>query len=180
MPARPTPRVAGGASGHYWYCTGQAIQYLPQLPSDMMPHSVYSIFWKTGHGYWILRGDASAQQSLEDWESWQPLSFDYVGNASYLTNAGEHDHAKNTRSDQSWAHMLLSNIYYDNPTTKRHPPKGVLIGELGILLGLLAFSMRPEQMNGTLPRIMHNSKLQVHSGADGRKSSLFIVTSCAE
>jgi hypothetical protein len=146
----------------------------------MMPHSVYSIFWKTGHGYWILRGDSSAQQSLEDWESWQPLSFDYVGNASYLTNAGEHDHAKNTRSDQSWAHMLLSNIYYDNPTTKRHPPKGVLIGELGILLGLLAFSMRPEQMNGTLPRIMHNSKLQVHSGADGRKSSLFIVTSCAE
>lgn len=173
MPTMPSARVSGGASGRYWYCNGQSIQQVSQLPSDAKSYSIYSMFYKTGQGFWVYCGDACARPSTEDWQSWQPLCFDHVETYSYLSNAGEHDCAKNVRSDQPWARMLLPSIYHDaSRSTSR---RGGLIGELAIFLGLLAFSMRPEYMSDLLPQMMSQSRFRTHTNANGRDEKRGVV-----
>jgi len=107
------------------------------------------------------------QANPEEWQGWQPLCFDHIDAFSYLSNAGEHDYAKNARSDQPWVRMLLPSIYRDAARSK--PRKGGLIGELAIFLALIAFSMQPELMNSLLPQMMSPGRWQVHNGADGRR-----------
>lgn len=159
-PTNPSHGVGGGASGMYWYCNGHTIQYVAELPSDLRLYKTFSMFYRAGRGFWVMRGDATTNSS-DAWEPWRPLCFNYKGTASSLTNAGQHDNVRYSREDQTWLHALLPNIYHGKKTTSQD--KGALCGDLAIFLCLIAMSINQEYLAAWLPAMMVSSKFQVPS-----------------
>lgn len=140
-----------GVSGYVWYCNGQQIYQIPQLPQGALHYSTYSMYYSTGHGFWVLRGDATQAQ---DWESWHPLRFEWDSQnySSYLTNAGQQNSLRTQRASQLWPRMLLPDIYHTESMTG-HQSYGGLRGELPILLGLIAHMTTRENLAEWIPRM---------------------------
>ncbi|KAF1363507.1 hypothetical protein EJ07DRAFT_152310 [Lizonia empirigonia] len=157
-PTNPSICVGGGATGMYWYCDGRKIRQVAGLPNDSRPYKTFSMFYRAGRGFWVMRGDAT-KNSSDVWEPWRPLCFNYTGPASSLTNAGEYDTVQYSRKDQTWRHALLPDIYHGKLTT--NPTKGALCGDLAIFLGLIAMSINQENLAGWLPAMMVSSRFQV-------------------
>jgi len=102
-------------------------------------------------------------------ETWHPLRFDHghPDYASYLTSSGAEDTLDCQRNDQAWIHMLLPSVYHGKEI--QDPRYGGLIGDLGIFLALVAFSMEPKHLQQWLPWMFQNSAWQTHSLGHGRK-----------
>jgi hypothetical protein len=71
------------------------------------------------------------------------------------------------RLDQTWAHILLPTTYHGVPT--QNPDHGGLIGDLPILLALVAMSMEPARLIQWIPWMFQNSTWQTHSLTNGSK-----------
>jgi hypothetical protein len=127
----------------------------------------FSLFYTHGFGFWALNGDGT---NPPQGASWHALRFDHdKHNRSYLTTAGEHAAMQWQRLDQAWAHMLLPTTYHGVHT--QIPHHGGLIGELPILLALVAMSMEPANLKQWIPWMFHDSAWQTHSLKNGSKFS---------
>ncbi|KAH7071411.1 hypothetical protein BKA63DRAFT_72403 [Paraphoma chrysanthemicola] len=160
--------LAGGASGRWWHCDGNNIRLLPadwQPPAGSRPYKVFSTMYGDGHGFWILRGDATAPTGSEDfrqlWFNWDEQDL-----SSSISNVGQQRTLRVQNSSTGWPRMLLPDIYhgpqYDAPNY------GGLTGDLPVFLGLLALSMKPERLLTELPRLMKNGGWGEHHRHHGR------------
>ncbi|PVI04364.1 hypothetical protein DM02DRAFT_651753 [Periconia macrospinosa] len=162
----------GGASGIWWYCNGQRIQALPnvsQPPAGSQHFKTFSMFYSTGYGFWVLKGDATNPRSLAA-EAWHPLRFDYEDTDvdTYVTNAGTKFCLNWTRPDQRWPRLLFPDIYHNFSMRTPNTQYGGLRGELPVFLALIAFSMAPGLLAPMLPQMFTNGSWRVHGYAPGR------------
>ncbi|KAF2191808.1 hypothetical protein K469DRAFT_804780 [Zopfia rhizophila CBS 207.26] len=165
-------RIGGGASGTIWYCNRQQIYSLPQFPPGCALYKVFSVYYSEGHGFWVLRGDATNPPASE---TWHPLSFDHEGHeySSFLTNAGQQPTLYCQRADQHWPRMLLPDIYHSRvPTTGTY---GGLIGELPIFLALVAFSVARQLVPQILQQLFIGGAWITHNYPHGRLNQRGVV-----
>lgn len=150
-----------GATGKYWYCNGSLIYEVPALPSGSTVYSTFSLYYGGGHGFWVLKGNAIRPPRHDDWHT---LKFDHSPDdySSFLTNAGQHDTLRCQRDDQTWTQILLPDIYHTT-SISHHRDHGGLIGELPILLGLMAHTTSRENLPLVIPCLFRNEAWQVHT-----------------
>lgn len=162
-------RVPGGVSGMWWFCNGSDIRSISgwqPTTTQESPYKVFSTIYGGGHGFYIMRGDATSPPTAE---AWHDLWFDCDESTytSHLTNAGSHRTLQVQNSEKGWPQMLLPDIYHG-----AHYPQdgyGGLGGDLAIFLALVAFSMKPERLLSELPKMMDEGTWQVHARSHGRK-----------
>ncbi|KAF2279911.1 uncharacterized protein EI97DRAFT_439010 [Westerdykella ornata] len=167
-------RVQVGASGKYYFCNGQQIYEVTQLPQGCAKYKTFSMYYAGGQGFLVLRGDARKPRPDE---TWQPLQFDHDENdySSFLTNAGEQQILRVQRPDQQWPMLLLPDIYHTSTRTQaRH--YGGIKGELPIFLALIAFSTLAEYLPNVLPLVFTGGAWQVHQYRYPRTMSRDIPT----
>lgn len=184
-------KPAGHGVTYQWYChDGQRIRHLPNFTPDSAtsPWKVGSMFFNAGFGFWCLRGgkristiyalivshlgilvnQATRLSFVLDatdppgGETYHPLLFDHDENtyASYLTHAGTQRTLRVQRPDAIWPSMLLPDIYHGAPYS--HAGYGGLIGDLSFFLGLMAFSMQPNELGQMIQNIMSYGDFKVH------------------
>jgi hypothetical protein len=154
--------VGGGVSGQWWHCDGNQIYGIPQPSQGARPYSTYSVFYIGGFGFWVLKGDAINSDTYRSSNTWQPLYFEHYTHReySYLCNAEQHRTVDTRRSGQNWLRMLLPDIYYESAPVVSHQRYGGLKGELGIFLALIAFAIRPQELQAILPQMFTNGTWQ--------------------
>lgn len=158
-------RQPGGVSGQWWHCEDGAIERIPTLPANALPYKTFSTVYGDGHGFWILRGDAT--DPPED-ETWHHLRFDWDEEtlSSSLTNTGTEAVMRCHNPEKRWPGMLLPDIYHG----PAYPYEGYggLTGDLPIFLALIALSMNPNRLPIELPRMMQNGEWGTHGRSHGR------------
>jgi hypothetical protein len=161
-------RINGGVSGQWYHCDNQKIRLLSQWrPADgEAPYKTFSTIYSDGHGFHVLRGDATNPPQSE---TWQDLSFDWDETtlSSALTNAGANRSLRLHNPNARWPRMLLPDIYHGPEYPESH--YGGLRGDLPIFLALIALSMRPELLSTQLPKMMVNGEWVEHERSHGRK-----------
>ncbi|WPH03922.1 Hypothetical protein R9X50_00680500 [Acrodontium crateriforme] len=87
-------------------------------------------------------------------EDWRSLSFNWhhgpTHRSSYATHRGEQTTLQCHRANQMWARQLIPNVYLAPPN--RQPPAEMplncpLLGDLPIIIALIAFSVPPNQVH---------------------------------
>jgi hypothetical protein len=161
---------AGHGISHQWYwCDGSKIRLMRNYtpPDGARPYSTFSMFYSGGHGFWVLRGDAT---SPPEGDAWHRLLFEHNQQdySSAVTNAGTHATLQVQRPDAKWPRMLLPDIYHG--TAYSNPGYGGLTGDLPIFLSLLAFSMSPGKLATDLPAMMKDGDWKAHHNQSGRES----------
>ena len=160
-------RVGGGVSYTWWYCNGQTIQHWGNsTPPNASHYSVFSTYFHDGHGFWVLRGEATNPPTEEAWHQLQFLH-DPTDHSSSLTNAGTHAALRCHKSNNLWHGMLLPDIYHG--PVYDYAGYGGLTGDLPIFLSLLALSMDASRLQQMLPLLMNNGTWQVHGLPNGRE-----------
>jgi hypothetical protein len=162
-------RIPGGVSGQWWICNrNNKVQRLPgsNPPVGSSLYKTCSTIYSEGHGFHVLRGDATNPPPEE---SWQHLWFEWNDTtlSSVLTNAGTRRGLRVQDPNAWWPHMLLPNIYHGPAYTAAG--YGGLRGELAIFLALVAFSMKPEMLSTGLPKLTENGGWGTHDYPHGRK-----------
>lgn len=145
---------------------------IPGLLSGFSKYSTHAMYYSGGFGFWVLRGDPTTGT---EFESWQPLRFDYDGDnySSFVTSAGKNPQLRVQRHDQTWPAMLLPDIYhaYDR---MEDPQYGGLTGEMGIFLALIALSMLQKHLSHTLPTMYSKGSWDVHGYRFSRTCAVHI------
>jgi hypothetical protein len=157
-----------GVSGQWWHCDGQKIRPKSNWspPAGSVPYKIFSTIYSAGHGFHVLRGDAT---DPPEGETWHDLSFDWDETtlSSALTNAGFSRSLRVHNPNSRWPRILLPDIY--------HGPEysgtdyGGLTGELAIFLALIALSMKPDRLRTQLPKMMADGEWKEHQGSHHRK-----------
>ncbi|KAF2746050.1 hypothetical protein M011DRAFT_459574 [Sporormia fimetaria CBS 119925] len=153
-------RISGGVSNRYYHCDRQRICQISPRPKGSRTFKTFSVYYSAGQGFWVLRGDATKPED----DGWHPLRFNHstTDYASFLTNAGQHDTLCVQRRDQQWPRMLLPDVYHTNMVTESQQYGG-LVGELPILLALVAFSTSRDWLENVLPLVFKDGGWQIHS-----------------
>ncbi|KAF2241837.1 hypothetical protein BU26DRAFT_585399, partial [Trematosphaeria pertusa] len=170
-------RARKGVSGMWWLCDSQQIYRCGSFPQGASIYSVWSVYYSSGHGFWVLCGDATEPVCHE---IWHPLRFDHNSTdySSYLTNSGQHPTLLVQRPGQMWPKMLLPDIYHTNAYSTHHAYGG-LTGDLPIFLALIAFSIKPESLAQILPQMYTDSRWKTHNvphGIDKRGVVVYVYT----
>ncbi|KAI2488000.1 hypothetical protein Ptr902_02133 [Pyrenophora tritici-repentis] len=163
-------RIGTGVSYIWWYCDGLNIhRYGPSLPPNASPYSVFSTYFKNGHGFWVLRGDATSPPAEE---SWHCLRFNHNPDySSSLTNVGTHSALQFHNPTLYWHSMLLPDIYHG----QGYLGYVGLTGDLPIFLSLLALSMDASLLQSWLPNSMRNGQWQAHQWPNGRTEKRGVI-----
>ncbi|KAF2022739.1 hypothetical protein EK21DRAFT_95473 [Setomelanomma holmii] len=164
-----------GVTYQWWCCDGKKIYPVGvDLPQGAAHYKTFSTVFGGGHGFWILHGDAVSPPK-DGHEDWCHLCFDWDEDdlSSSLTNAGEHRTLRLQDSTTNWVKMLLPDIYHGGSYSDK--TYGGLSGELGILLGLIALSMKPDRLVSELPKLMKDGEWGVHQRPHGRTDKRGVV-----
>jgi len=121
----------------------------------------------------VTDGDASQRNMPEQHpprDGWYPLRFDYVNTISYLNLEGDHNCV--TGNGARFIHGLGLESYADREDNA--PRARGLAGNLAMLIGLIAFSCRTQDLDAVLidDRAWRHHKWTDHSRLDGRKLDL--------
>lgn len=107
--------------------------------------------------------DEDFDPTVEDWafvafqHDIDPLN----GYASYIMRRGDRQKLRVQRPSQRWAHTLLPRHFHaEQGTPDNYPQYGGMIGELNIIIGLFAFSVRSNRVEDTLTYCMHNGQFR--------------------
>lgn len=160
-------RINGGVSGQWYYCDKKSICLLPgwRPAEGVPPYKTFSTIYSDGHGFHVLRGDATSPPQSE---TWHDLSFDWDETtlSSALTNAGTRRALRIQDPNARWPRMLLPDIYHGGDYAVAN--YGGLTGDLPIFLSLLALSMKPGWLAEELPRLMKDGDWVEHKRNHGR------------
>lgn len=169
---------SGGVTGTWWYCDGNEIEdaAINQPPPNAQPFQTFSTFFCRGFGFWLYRGDATRPNITT---TFHPLRFEHDradGYSSYLTEAASNSALLCRRTDQSWIKMLLPDIYHgDYEMTSQNYQYGALKGDLGVFLGLIAFSVRARELQGVFPAMFRDGRWQTYTMNHGRTHKRGVV-----
>jgi hypothetical protein len=160
-------RRNGGVSGQWYYCNSYNVRALPgwKPAEGLSPYKVSSTIYGDGHGFYVLRGDATNPPGTE---SWHDLWFDWDETtlSSALTNVGTHRALRVQDPKSRWPRMLLPDIYHGPHYSATG--YGGLTGDLPIFLSLLALSMKPGRLAEELPKLMKDGEWVEHQKSHGR------------
>jgi len=103
-------------------------------------------------------------------EDWRPLGFSfdfdtYDSHPSYVCYAGDHLHLRYQRHNQRWPSELLPEQYHVHPSELKPENQrqyGGLIGEISLLLALVAFSVPVEEAHSVFPHCVSQLPWQLH------------------
>ncbi|KAI9712330.1 MAG: hypothetical protein M1820_001543 [Bogoriella megaspora] len=117
--------------------------------------------------------DSSDEDDETNFVDWQLLTFDSAPNdhtfTSYVTCAGPLQQLVLQRTDQSWARRLFPERYHSpNMYTAEQQQYGGLVGELPLLLALIAFSAHPENLVAAFQQCMTGPRWGTHNFSRGR------------
>ena len=107
--------------------------------------------------------DDEEEDDNECTEDWVPLKFawppeDRLARASYATTRCPHDRMRLQRPDQLVLGELLPDQYLATPAARMPSrPFGGLIGELPILVALIAYSVRQGNVDGALTQCLRRN-----------------------
>ncbi|KAF1996974.1 hypothetical protein P154DRAFT_300093 [Amniculicola lignicola CBS 123094] len=162
-------RTEGGVTHRWYFCDGQIIYEVRQLPVGAEHFKTMSMYFGGGSGLWVLDGDALVPP---DDAVWHTLHFEHSAEdySSYVTFAAEHSTLR--LQGKGWPTLLLPDIYH---TTSTHPEYGGLKGELPILLGLVALSTSKDYLYSVLPTTFTQGEWQVHKYGCPRMNQRGIV-----
>ena len=94
------------------------------------------------------------QVSQEDEDDWVSMSFNHLTNSvSYAGRRLQKWRLCVERDDQDWARQILPDVYMAQAQPD-NPQHGGLIGDLPLLLGLIAFAVRDTEATTVLPRVI--------------------------
>ena len=170
------------------------------LPDNMQEFRTFSMYFSDG-SFYIVPYDATVhsvgngsqkeedeegerrpsgwsdgdQSEAQEYADWSPLSFSVLGNdqTSFATIGGQTTrlHVQHPSQDP-WVNELLPDRYHSLNLT-REPNRGGIVGFFPILIGLVAFSVEPDQVTTALSHCISGDKWRLHGqrrGA-GRKSA---------
>ncbi|KAK5112294.1 hypothetical protein LTR85_011566 [Meristemomyces frigidus] len=156
---------------------GQATTLANQLPEGIEHYQTYSIyhdeavFWTVDYDACrvaVADGDEDSSDESEESDgeterdTWAPLTFGAVENNEhpYMSFAGrrqEHRRLLTQRPDQLWAEQLLPNRYQASQETRTRDQRyGGLVGDLPLLVGLMAMAVPANRMSALLPNMIGN------------------------
>lgn len=105
-------------------------------------------------------------------EDWRPLTFNWLNNGyytSFAAFAGERQRLRTHRPDQGWVYQLIPDSYLSlQPTATGQQHIGSLLGELPILIALIAFSVRPDRVGDALTHCLRRQYQPHNLGNRGR------------
>lgn len=104
----------------------------------------------------VLAGlaESDVHDDPEDEDDWVSMSFSHLENyMSYVGRRREHWRLCADRSDQQWSKLMLPDAYMAQ-TEAENANHGGLIGDLPLLIGLLALSVPEEEVEAMLSRVM--------------------------
>lgn len=152
-----------------------------QLPSGVQPFKTISIYHHSGV-MWAVPYDATQHQvgdghdhppgqapedesdpsdedeTQEDRENWAELSFAEIG-PHYLSYAGlrmDNTRLLRQRPGQLWVQHFLPDRYHSRERWTKDTKYGGLVGELPLLIGLVALSQPENRWQGLLPQTVLN------------------------
>ena len=151
------------------YCCNGGHFVQTQLPDGVYEYCTVSMYHYASM-IWIAQYDATKKSFIVDepetddiedktssgdsepYFGWSELSFLWENSTvSFATSAGDHTRLCKQRGDQEWAIALLPDRYYaDQDNWTNDLELGGLTGELGIILGLIAFSVPLENLDDFL------------------------------
>lgn len=89
-------------------------------------------------------------------DDWVSMSFGHLENlVSYAGRRREHWRLCVERNDQDWARLMLPDAYTAQASTE-NGDHGGLVGDLPLLIGLVALSVPEEQVEEMLAKVMRN------------------------
>ncbi|RYN36908.1 hypothetical protein AA0112_g4743 [Alternaria arborescens] len=143
-----TPGV--GASGKTWLCDGLQIREV-MFPMTAQWYKTYSVYYASGAGFWVLKGDARNPPSDDVFHKLQFNYYQHPPESSYLTSSGQYNMLR-VQPQDPWANLLLPDIYHTSAAPSS-PQYGGLVGELPIFLALMAFTTSREYLPSVLPHL---------------------------
>jgi hypothetical protein len=168
-------RKSGGISGQWWCCNNGTITIIPSQtpPAGTTPYKTFSTIYSDGHGFWVLRGDATDPPKDE---TWHHLRFDWNGEnlSSSLSNTGAESVMRCHDPRKRWPGMLLPDIYHG--PAYPYDGYGGLTGDLPIFLALVALSMDPARLPVELPQMMQAGEWGTHGRLHGRTYPYYLYT----
>lgn len=173
-PRQLSQRIPENPTGPtYWYDGWRIARYT--MPVETDSHRTFTIYLDESHSFWIVPFDATRHSVVANQYDWRELSFchndSYTPNSTYACYGGEYPQLCSQRRSQLWPPVLFP-LRYHVPYEQIKPDDelqyGGLIGELPILLALIAFSVPSTEVNDILPQCIGQVPWQVHSRALGR------------
>lgn len=164
---KPPGYNGSGVTGQLWYFNGHSIQPLKTgTPPGAVHYSTFSAYFCGGHGFHILKGDAT---NPPEGATWHPLKFEHdpTNYSSSLTNAGPERAMRVHNPLLTWHQVLLPNIYHGSAYP--YDKYGGLTGELPIFLALIALSMGADRLESQLPKLVVNGEWTTHNRSHGCK-----------
>jgi hypothetical protein len=188
--------VAGDSTGT-WFCfnptsneIGRAYP-ITALPESAVHYKDVSVYYDHDY-FWCVPYDAT-QFGVGDWKQdlpepeeedapddqeedrfyheWHLMKFthDETTYASSVRIGAEKDQLLTQRPDQSWVHEIFPEVYHA-PAGYRTPDTrfGALNGDLGLLLALVAFSVRPNDVLGAIERCVRGDGWRAYGSRERR------------
>jgi hypothetical protein len=120
--------------------------------------------------FFTTQGDASTRDiaTADPEYQWQPLTFLHQNNNSHVEYAGDQEHLAVTEA--SWINQLMPNVYRRDESIEG-PNFGGLSGILSIVIALVAFSCRAQDLDNVLrtQRAWRGRRWVPHNRRSGRK-----------
>lgn len=166
---------------------GQSTNIVPEIPINAQLHKTYSIYiynatlWTVDYDATALSvhdgseiGGASGystsdtddeeegpsirgERDLNFRDDWVSMSFNHRPNSvSYAGRRCEHWRLCTEREDQNWARQILPDLYMAQDQTYNQQ-EGGLIGDLPLLIGLIALAVSDSKVSTVLPQVMQRS-----------------------
>lgn len=167
-------RAAGCPAGQYFYFNGvtkRSTLYVPPpgyvLPPGAEVYKECSVYVNRAK-FWTVSYDATRQAVLEgpNCQDWHEIAFHYSGQTwtSYVDHAGEHERLLVQRPNQIWVNQLLPDRYHAAQSiADEYPQFGGMVGDLPLILALIAFSMAPQYVSSTMERCVHGHAWALHN-----------------
>lgn len=166
-----------GTTGHMFLFDGNGVRQAGPVDAcrqayPLQEYRTTSIYYDHSR-FWVLPGDATSLAAPT--EEWGSIGFDWNRNlgrwCSYIERNGEKTELQLQRNDQEWVKKLLPRDYRA-ATVLNDPRYGGLIGDLTLILGLVAFSVPYGNVAGALSHCLRDNRWRgpVNNNHGGCKS----------
>lgn len=183
--------VAPGSRVQDFFFDGQRAQPVPDFPVGVQHYKTASVYYHESN-FWVVpydvlntqvadgREGASSDSEQEDYDDdedenddddpfhwdWGPLFFNAGhSQASYVTYFGSYQRLIMQREDQHWVQHLFPDMFHSEHTL---PTGGGLIGDLPLIIALIAFTVRPSEIQAALAQCMKGDSWKCTSLPRGR------------
>ncbi|KAK4942360.1 hypothetical protein LTR28_008692 [Elasticomyces elasticus] len=153
----------------FYYDYDYGTRQVQRVPNQMRHYKTFSVYMNQST-FWIFPDDATTNPTV----NWSRMNFDYPADRNlkypaYVGFAGEFIRMRFQHEEQrSWFDRLLPDRYHaipTHPSTAENRAFGGLIGELPMIIALIAFSVGPPDVEAALQHCMVGPRWRLHNRA---------------